>query len=93
LDSGHDIERWLLKSLKAMAVSENLGMGRKKLAGDFASDIRVLEMLENIRAWPMGTGLYCLMRAGEMTQNHNRFQIAPITNGRYEICALLTNVL
>jgi hypothetical protein len=93
LVSGHDIERWLLKSLKAMAVSHNLGIGRKKLAGDFASDVRVLEMLENVKAWPMGTGLYCLMRVGQMTQNHNRFQIAPITNAGGEICALWTNVL
>lgn len=93
LVSGHDIERWLLKSLKAMAVSRNLGIGRKKLAGDFASDIRVLEMLESIQAWPQGTGLYCLMRVGELTRNHNRFQIAPITNEGGEICALWTNVL
>ena len=35
LVSGHDVERWLLKTLKALAASRNLGQGRERLAGAF----------------------------------------------------------
>lgn len=93
LASGHDLERWLLKTVKALAVSKNLAHGRQRLVGTFASDVRILEMLEKIDAWPEGTGLYCVMRAGDLTQNHNHFQIAPVTNSSDEICALWTNIL
>jgi hypothetical protein len=93
LVSGHDLERWLLKTLKALAVSQNLAQGRRRLAGTFAGDVRILEMLEKIGVWPQGTGLYCVMRAGDLTVNHSRFQIAPVTNTSEEICALWTNIL
>jgi hypothetical protein len=93
LASGHDLERWLLKTLKALAVSKNLARGRERLAGTFDSDIRILEMLEKIEAWPQGTGLYCVMAAGELAVNQNHFQIAPLTNSSDEICALWTNIL
>jgi hypothetical protein len=91
--SGHDLERWLLKTLKALAVSKNLARGRARLAGTFASDVRILEMLEAIEGWPEGTGLYCVMRAGDITVNRNHFQLAPLTNLSEEICGLWTNIL
>jgi hypothetical protein len=93
ITSGHDLERWLLKTLKALAVSQNLARGRQRLAGTFASDVRILEMLEKTGVWPEGTGLYCVMRAGDLTVNQSRFQIAPVTNSSEEICALWTNIL
>jgi hypothetical protein len=31
--SGHDLERWLLKTVKAVAVSRNLARGRERLSG------------------------------------------------------------
>jgi hypothetical protein len=91
--SGHDLERWLLKTLKALAASQNLARGRQRLAGTFTSDIRILDMLEQIGVWPPGTGLYCVMKAGDLTVNHRLFQIAPVTNASEEICALWTNIL
>jgi hypothetical protein len=93
LVSGHDIERWLLKTLKAMAASGNLAAGRQRLVGEFATDIRLLDMLGNVQSWPRSTGLYCVMRAGDLTYNHNRFQIAPLTNLRGEINGLWTNIV
>jgi hypothetical protein len=91
--SGHDLERWLLKTLKALAVSQNLARGRQRLAGTFPSDVRISEMLEAVGAWPQVTGIYCVMRAGDLAVNHSRFQIAPVTNANEEICALWTNIL
>ena len=91
--SGHDIERWLLKTLKAMAASGNLAQGRQKLSGAFSSDVRVLDMLDDPQQWPEGTGLYCVMSAGDLTENHNRFQLAPFTNSRGELGSLWANIL
>jgi hypothetical protein len=56
--SGHDVERWLLKTLKAMAVSGNLARGREKLPGAFQRDIDIIRMLDDHLAWPEASGLY-----------------------------------
>ena len=38
LVSGHDLERWVLKTAKALAVSGNLARGDERLSGAFALD-------------------------------------------------------
>lgn len=91
--SGHDVERWLLKTLKAMAVSKNLGRGRDALDGEFSDGIDVSGLLDDVEAWRPGTGLYCVMAPGEQTQNHNRFQLAPITTEGGTISGLWANIL
>jgi hypothetical protein len=91
--SGHDIERWLLKTAKALAASKNLAQGRERLSGAFASDVQVLDMLDGPSDWPDGTGLYCVMAPGDVTENHNRFQLQPYTNGNCEICGLGVNIM
>jgi hypothetical protein len=91
--SGHDIERWLLKTLKAMAASGNLARGRERLSGAFSSDVQVLDMLDDPGHWPEGAGLYCVMNAGDLTANHNRFQLAPLTNPRGELSGLSVNIM
>jgi hypothetical protein len=52
LVSGHDLERWLLKTFKVLAVSRNLACGREPLSGAFAKDVQVLEMLDDPKKWP-----------------------------------------
>jgi len=91
--SGHDIERWLLKTAKAVAVSKNLAKGREPLSGVFARDAAILDMLDNPGHWPDGAGLYCVMNTGEMTQNQPRFQLQPFTNDQGEIEVLGFNIL
>jgi hypothetical protein len=91
--SGHDIERWLLKTVKALAASKNLARGRESLSGAFASDVRVLDMLDHPSQWPDRAGLYCLMKTGDLAVNHNRFQIQPYTNDKDEICGLAVSIM
>jgi hypothetical protein len=91
--SGHDIERWLLKTAKAVAVSKNFAKGREPLSGVFARDAAILDMLDNPGHWPDGAGLYCVMNTGEMTQNQPRFQLQPFTNDQGEIEVLGFNIL
>ncbi|MDH2347084.1 hypothetical protein [Bradyrhizobium sp. SSUT77] len=65
--SGHDIERWLLKTAKAAAVSKNLARGRERLSGAFSRDDALLDMLDGPHQWPDGAGLYCIMNTGDKT--------------------------
>jgi hypothetical protein len=91
--SGHDIERWLLKTAKAAAVSRNLARGRERLSGAFSQDEAILDMLDSPRQWPDGAGLYCMMNTGDTTVNHPRFQLQPLTNDHDDIEALALNIL
>jgi hypothetical protein len=93
LVSGHDIERWLLKTAKAIAVSKNLARGRERLSGTFSRDTEILDMLDDPRQWPEGAGLYCLMNAGDRTINNARFQLQPQTNDEEEVEALWLGML
>jgi hypothetical protein len=91
--SGHDLERWLLKTAKAAAVSRNLAKGRERLSGAFACDEAILDMLDSPDQWPEGAGLYCVMSAGDLTVNHPRFQFQPLVNDQGEIEAIALNIL
>jgi len=93
LISGHDIERWLLKTVKAFAVSGNLAQGQQRLSGTFASDIQVLDMLDDPTCWLDGAGLYCVMNTGDLMLNHNRFMLVPYTNAREELSGLGINIM
>ena len=93
LISWHDLERWLLKTVKALAASGNLARGRERLSGEFATDVQVLSMLDEPGAWPENTGLYCVMNTGDLTHNHNRFQLVPYTNASDELSGLGVNIM
>mgnify|MGYP001766171329 CR=1 FL=1 len=93
LVSGHDLERWLLKTAKAAAVSRNLARGGEPISGSFANDSMLLDMLDDPRHWPVGAGLYCTMNEGDLTENAPRFQFQPLTNERDDIEALAVNVM
>jgi hypothetical protein len=91
--SGHDLERWVLKTAKAAAVSRNLARGRERLSGTFSRDEAILDMLDDPRHWPEGAGLYCIMNAGDMTENTPRFQFQPLTDENDDISALVINIM
>jgi len=91
--SGHDIERWLLKTLRAFAVSGNLARGRQRLSGQFATGARFVEMLDDALSWPDGAGLYCTMRPGDVTTNHARFRLQPLSNERDEIADVTVDMM
>jgi hypothetical protein len=94
LVSGHDLERWLLKSLKALAVSGNLAKGRLRLPGVFQEDVRLIDMLDDPTRWPEFTGLFFVMKPGTRTENRNHFQLAPLYGLDNDVIAVLTtNVL
>jgi hypothetical protein len=91
--SGHDIERWLLKTLRAFAVSGNLARGRQRLPSRFATEARFVEMLDDALSWPDGAGLYCTMRPGDLAANHPRFRLQPLSNERDEIVGVAVDMM
>jgi hypothetical protein len=91
--SGHDLERWLLKTAKAAAVSRSLAHGGEPLSGSFARDAALLDMLDDPLRWPEGAGLYCTMNTGDLTENSVRFQFQPLTNEHDDIEALAFNIM
>lgn len=93
LISGHDLEIWLLKTAKALAVSGNLSRGAERLSGAFAQDHTLIGMLDDPGIWPEGAGLYCLMNEHDLMMNHSRFQLVPWTNEEDEIVALQVSIL
>ena len=93
LISGHDIERWLLKTVKALAAKKNLALGRQPLSDSFSSDVQVLDTIDDPHGWPEGAGLYCTMKEAEKTANHSRFQLQPYTNQSGELVGFGVNIL
>lgn len=91
--SGHDLERWILKTAKAFAVSRNFARGKKRLSGTFSRDNAILDMLDDVRHWPEGAGLYCTMNTGDITENTPRFQLQPLTDENDDINALAINIM
>ena len=93
LVSGHDLERWFLKTAKVAAASGSFARGREQLSGVFAHDDLILDMLDRHETWPEGSGLYCTMNAGDLASNHSRFQFQPLTNARDELEGMALNIL
>lgn len=91
--SGHDLERWILKTAKAAAVSRNLARGQERLSGVFSRDAAILDMLDDPRHWPEGAGFYCTMNTGDVTENTPRFQFQPLTNEQDDIEAMMINIM
>ena len=91
--SGHDIERWLLKTAKAVAVKKNFSRERVRLSGAFTRDEAILDMLDSPEKWPSGTGLYCLLQTDEIAELSEMLQLQPLTNDQGEIEALWLKLL
>lgn len=92
LFSGHDIERWLLKTTAGLAASKYLGTEGERLPGDFASGIDVATLLEDPTAWRSPMGMFAIIKLGQTINVANELQIAPLTNHNREIGGLLTMI-
>ena len=79
LVSGHDLERWLLKTLAALAVSDNLADAGEKLTGQFHPSVNVTELLEHPEQWRAPLGMYFTQRLGARFQRSDTFGLAPLT--------------
>jgi hypothetical protein len=79
LVSGHDIERWMLKTIVALAHGKSLARDRQLIPANFYSGIDVSQLLTNPMAWPLGSGMHSLQQVGEIVTRRDQLDLAPLT--------------
>lgn len=91
--SGHDLERWLLKMLVGMAVSNYLADGGEVLTNGLHGSIDVVDLLQDPTKWIAPIGLYFTQRVGQRFQRKDNFYLAPLSliDGK-EIGGLLADI-
>jgi hypothetical protein len=93
LFSGHDIERWLLKTLAGLAASRNLANKKERLEAGFVEAINVPAMLENPTLWTRPVGLYFGGHMGQVIQRRDLFHFAPLSTFDTNKIAGITTIL
>jgi len=86
--SGHDVERWFLKTLLAMAHSSNFAANGERLNARLDPQIDFARLLTRPEAWPRGAGLYFSQRVGERFVRADELQLAPLYREGGEIVGL-----
>jgi hypothetical protein len=76
--SGHDVERWLLRTLAIFGVSRNFAIDGAVIDQELIERLRIVERLENIH-WSKPLGLYLLGGNGHRFDQRSDVQLAPIT--------------
>ncbi len=76
--NGHDIERWFLKMLAGMSVSNYLGANGVPLTG-FHSSIDIVGLLQDPRKWMPPLGLYFTQSLGHRFRREDSFALAPLS--------------
>jgi hypothetical protein len=79
LISGHDIERWFLKTIAAFAASRNLSKNRQRLTGRWEGTVNLQQLLEDHTAWKPPLGLYFMNREGQKVARSDDLNIGPLT--------------
>ena len=93
LFSGHDIERWFLKTLLAMGASKNFARNGKRLPAIFHSRIDAAALLQDPQGWPIGAGMYFSQVVGDDLLRGDHFWMAPLTLPHTdEICGMKASV-
>ena len=78
LFSGHDIERWLLRTLAASAVSNNLSANHQKLESKIHPKINFAEMLQHPTQWKRPLGMYTMQPVGNTFTQKAALSFGPI---------------
>jgi hypothetical protein len=90
--NGHDIERWFLKMLAGMSVSNYLGANGVPLTG-FHSSIDIVGLLQDPRKWMPPLGLYFTQSLGHRFRREDSFALAPLSlDESGEIAGMLGDV-
>jgi hypothetical protein len=79
LFSGHDIERWMLKTLANMVASKSVARGANRITSVFHRKVDVAELLHNPRAWLPTTGLYFTPCLTEQILRDDHFWLEPMS--------------
>ncbi|WP_139861947.1 hypothetical protein [Bradyrhizobium ivorense] len=78
LISGHDVERWILRSLTIFGVSGNFAIDGTVIDRDFVDRLHIIELLESVANWKRPLGLYFTRSVGQQFMRADNLQIAPL---------------
>lgn len=91
--NGHDIERWFLKMLAGMSVSNYLATDGVPLGNGFHSSIDIVELLQYPGKWTPPLGLYFTQSLGQRFRREDSFALAPLSlDESGEIAGMLGDV-
>ena len=91
--SGHDLERWFLKTAAGLAKSRLLGTSSApRLPGHFADGVDIPALLQNIRAWPSTSGLYFTQSVGQQMRKHTHFWLEPVPDATGGIAGVSASI-
>lgn len=90
--SGHDLERWLLRTLSVMGVSRNFAISGTAIDQDFVDRLRIVELLENPKAWTSPLGLYVLGGQGHQFTQRSDIQVAPLMRLDGDLIGLMMDI-
>ena len=89
LISGHDIERWMLKTMFALSLGKSLARDKQLIPANFYSGIDEAQLLSNPMAWPVGSGLYSMQQVDEIVTRKDQLDLAALTiPGKDELVGL-----
>jgi hypothetical protein len=91
--SGHDLERWLLKTAAALAVSDNFAIDGAVMENALDGAMNVLKLYEDVSAWRPPLGLYAMRGVGYQFTRKDEFQLAPITKkDNDQLAGIITDI-
>lgn len=91
--SGHDVERWMLRSLAIFGVSGNLAIDGAVIDQNFVDRLRIIALLEDVKQWKKPVGLYLTRGLGHQFWRRDNIQIAPVaTAGGDEIMGITLDI-
>lgn len=76
--SGHDVERWMLRTLAAMAESRNFAIDGAHLEPNVSERLRIPELLEDVSHWKRPLGMYMMQGANYTLTQRQTLQFSPL---------------
>lgn len=91
--SGHDVERWMLRSLAVFGVSGNFAIDGAVIDQNFVDRLRIVDLLEDPAQWKKPTGFYLTRGLGHQFWRRDNFQLAPLVKvGGEEIMGITLDI-
>ena len=75
---GHDVERWMLRSLAIFGVSGNFAIDGAVIDQNFVDRLRIVELLEDPKQWKKPAGFYLTRGLGHQFWRRDNIRIAPV---------------
>jgi hypothetical protein len=76
--SGHDVERWMLRTLASFGVSGNFAIDGAVIDRNFVDRLRIIDLMEDVKQWKKPVGFYLTRGLNHQTWRHENIRIAPV---------------